>query len=130
MIKPHHIPQNVWDDMSIHCEERDGPIVKDGQRISRPMTLIDSARPMSFFDANDGGASSKPELAHRPQSFPMSAQDAADIAALYAARDAANAWRDPPPLTTNDTTAFDASMSLDALRAEAEARLTNAWRNP
>jgi hypothetical protein len=135
MIKPSHIPQHIWDDMSVHCEERDGNIVRDGQRISRAVTFMDGAPPSMFLtDA------ALPALAHRPQSFPMNVTDASDLAKLRADAEAKlnDAWRNPGPVAVADVgatqrpsaPAFDASMSLDALRAEATNRLVESWRHP
>jgi|APCry1669192522_1035417.scaffolds.fasta_scaffold01145_9 hypothetical protein len=137
--KPAHIPQSVWDDTSTYCEERDGKVMRDGQTMRVPHTAMDS-RPRSHFIAD--AAPPKPELAHRPTSFAMSATDAADLAKMRAEAEAKlnDAWRSPPPVAaTTDTTttpsrpsapAFDASMSLDALREAATQRLVNAWRHP
>lgn len=133
MIKPSHIPQHIWDDTSIHCEERDGSMVKDGQRIRR--TMMDAAPPSMFLtDA------ALPALAHRPQSFPMNANDASDLAKLRLDSETKlnDAWRNPDPVAVADASAtqsrpfipaLDTSMSLDALRAQADARLCNAWRD-
>lgn len=124
------------DPLYFYDAQRDGPIMLDGQVYRTSVALMDAV-PRSHFITD--AAPPKPELAHRPSSFAMNATDAADIAKLRAARDAAtaNAWRDPAPATGTTATparpsapAFDASLSLDALRAQAEARLTTAWMNP
>jgi hypothetical protein len=132
-MKPAHISQSVWDDMSVHCEERDGNIVRDKQTVRVSQLFMDAA-PCAFTDT------ALPALAHRPQSFPMNVNDASDLARLRADAEAKlnDAWRNPGPVAVADGSAtqsrpsipaFDTSMSLDALRAQADARLCDAWRD-
>ena len=134
MIKPSHIPQHIWDDMTVHCAERDGNVVRDGQRISRAMTFMDGSPPSMFI------TDTAPAIAHRPRSFPMNVNDAAALDVLRADAEAKlnDAWRNPGPVAVADASAtqsrpaapaFDASMSLDALRAEATKRLVESWRH-
>jgi len=133
-MKPAHISQSVWDDMSVHCEERDGKVVRDKQTVRVSQLFMDAApRAFTFTDT-------APAISHRPQSFPMNANDASDLAKLRADAEAKlnDAWRNPGPVAVADVgaterpsaPAFDASMSLDALRAEATKRLVESWRHP
>jgi hypothetical protein len=151
MNRPSHISAADWDDLSLYIPERDGPFMKDGQRMRTSLMMLDrnqrfvrdassaatEARRKAVREANalceaTALADAAPPILHRPGAVRSVTSDA--VEAAYTRRDKliGDAWKEPLPAAPPAAPVIDTSAPgwRERLYAASDAALSSAWRTP